>query len=323
MRGPAIAPLESFAALVGPAGPVTVAGGRTQWSLGGGPEPGTREVRAPGGVVSHQPEEMVVRVRAATTLAELALATAEGGQLAALESPFPCEATVGGVLSAGVSGVRRLGWGPLRDSVLEVTAVDSGGSLVRAGAPLVKNVTGFDLCRLLVGSLGTLALLAEVVLRCRPLPEVEKWWRGVGVDPFEVHEKLYRPLSVLWDGSSTWVGLAGYRADVADQKDRVLGPAFEEVAGPPTPPAGGRWSLPPAALRSLAAGTGAAQPPPPGWLAEVGVGVVHVPSSAPPAPPGAGPPEAGVVALHRRLKERFDPAGRLNPGRSPLRGAPA
>ena len=88
------------------------------------------------------------------------------------------------------------------------------GELIRAGAPLVKNVTGFDLCRLLVGSLGTLALLAEVVLRCRPRPEVEPWWVGEGADPFALADALYRPLSVLWDGTRTWVGLAGYAADV-------------------------------------------------------------------------------------------------------------
>jgi hypothetical protein len=314
-------PLEGFAEEVGASGPVAVEGGRTQWSLGGPADPEARLVRAPCGVVSHEPAEMIVRVRAGTPLVELRAATAEAGQFAALEAAQPALATVGGVLAGGRSGVRRLGWGPVRDAVLEVTAVDAGGSLVRAGAPLVKNVTGFDLCRLLVGSLGTLALLAEVVLRCKPLPEVERWWRAEGADPFGIAEELYRPLSVLWDGRSTWVGLAGYGADVDAQERRVLRPhAFEEVAGPPALPGGGRWSYPPAALVGL---PGGARSP---WLAEVGVGVVHTAGGNPPlgaasdAHLSAAP---AVAAIHRRLKEAFDPSGRLNPWRSPLHPAPS
>lgn len=302
-------PLQSFADLVGPSDPVAVAGGMTQWSHGGSLSEGVRTVAAPAGVVAHEPGEMVVRVRAGTTLADLSAVLAEGGQYVALESSSPSEATVGGVLSCGLSGVRRLGWGPARDCVLEVTAVSSSGSLIRAGAPLVKNVTGFDLCRLLVGSIGTLASLAEVVLRCKPLPETERWYRASAVDPFAVHAALYRPLSVLWDGTRTWVALAGYEADVSDQKTVVLGPAFEEVPGPPQLPAGGRLSVAPASLKSMS-GTR--------WIAEVGVGVVHTssPASPPPQPPG-------VVALHRRIKENFDPTGRMNPGRSPIAGTAA
>ena len=79
--------------------------------------------------------------------------------------------------------------------------MSSRGELIRAGAPLVKNVTGFDLCRLLVGSLGTLAVLAEVVLRCRPRPETEQWWVGEPEDPFALEASLHQPLSVLWDGA--------------------------------------------------------------------------------------------------------------------------
>jgi len=325
--------LEAFADLVGASGAVAVEGGRTQWSLGGPADPDARLVRAPSGVVSHEPEEMIVRVRAGTPLEELRAATAEAGQFAALEASEPALATVGGVLACGRSGVRRLGWGPVRDAVLEVTAVDAGGSLIRAGAPLVKNVTGFDLCRLLVGSLGTLALIAEVVLRCKPLPEVERWWRAEGADPFGVAATLYRPLSVLWDGRCTWVGLAGYGADVDDQERRLLRPSgFEEVAGPPPLPGGGRWSYPPAALAGL---PGAAGGP---WLAEIGVGVVHTAAGDPPfdpashVRPAAAAPSAfqpgpahqpALAAIHRRLKEAFDPAGRLNPWRSPLRSLPS
>jgi glycolate oxidase FAD binding subunit len=309
--------LDAFAAEVGRDGPVRVAGGRTQWDVGGAPPPGVREVYAPAGVVSHEPAEMVVRVRAGTTLEELRAEVGAGGQDVALESDDPARATVGGILAVGRSGCRRLGLGPVRDTVLEVTAVTARGDLIRAGAPLVKNVTGFDLCRLLVGSLGTLALLGEVVLRCRPRPEVESWWVGESFDPFGLAATLYRPLSVLWDGVRTWVGLSGYAVDVSAQAAGVLGPQFEPVAGPPARPGPGRRSRPPATLRRLPAESGTAGQGS-GWLAEVGVGVVHC---TPEVAARLGPTAAvapAVAALHRGLKERFDPDGRLNPGRSVL-----
>lgn len=304
--------LERFAGAVGPAdaGPVTCAGGRTQWAVGGTVEPSAREVGAPAGVVAHEPGEMIVRVRAGTTLTELAEALSVGGQFVTLDSDEPERATVGGVLACGHSGVRRLGWGPVRDAVLEVTAVTAAGRVIRAGAPLVKNVTGFDLCRLLVGSIGTLAFLGEVVLRCYPQPEVERWWCApFGADPFAVYASLYRPLSVLWDGQSVWVGLSGRAVDLKAQEAAVLAPVgFDEVEGPPPRPGPIRRSVLPAALRQVPTEvTGS-------WLAEIGVGQLHCDEPVAP-PPAPSPP---LAELHRRLKARFDPTGRLNPGRSPL-----
>jgi FAD/FMN-containing dehydrogenase len=306
--------LEAFAAEVGQEAPVCCAGGRTQWEVGGPVQPGTREVAAPSGVMSHEPAEMIVRVRAGTRLGELAAVLAEGAQRVALEGP--AEATVGGVISVGQSGVRRLGWGPVRDAVLEVTAVNWRGELIRSGAPLVKNVTGFDLCRLFTGSLGTLGLLGEVVLRCVPLPEMERWFVAEGADPFALWEQLYRPLSILWDGDRTWVGLSGFEVDVEGQARGLVAEMFSEVDGPPDVPVG-RRSMAPATLRSLPSLVGEAG----SWIAEVGVGLVHCDG---PVLDRLGPvpaPAPAVVDLHRRIKENFDPVGRLNPGRRVLAGA--
>ena len=100
--------LAAFAEEVGAAGPVACVGGRTQWSVGGTVEPGTREVRAPAGIVGYEPAEMVVRCGAGTTVADLDAALGESGQCVAL--PAWDAATVAGVLAVGRSGIRRLGW---------------------------------------------------------------------------------------------------------------------------------------------------------------------------------------------------------------------
>jgi glycolate oxidase FAD binding subunit len=283
--------LTAFAEEVGTAGPVTIAGSGTR----GGAVPGVRAVRSPAGIVAIEPEEMVVRCGAGTTVAELDEALAGVGQRVAL----PPAGTVGGALASGRSGLRRLGCGPVRDTLLQARYVSADGCVVKAGGPTVKNVSGFDLCRLLVGSWGTLGFLGEVILRTRPLPARSAWYAG-RADPFALLERLYRPVSILWDGTTTWVCLEGHPDDVAAQAALS---GLGEVAGPPPVPAGGRESRPPSELATL---TGE-------FLAEIGVGVVHRPHEVPPRQAAAE-----VVALHRRLKAEFDPAGRLNPGVDPL-----
>ena len=179
--------------------------------------------------------------------------------------------------------------------------VDALGRIVTTGGPTVKNVSGFDLCRLLVGSRGTLGFLGDVILRTRPRARCERWYAGAR-DPFEVLARLYRPTAVLWDGTRTWVLLEGDERDVEAQAS-VL--ALEVAPGPPALPGGGRWSIPPGAIATL---TGT-------FVAEVGVGVVH---HAEPPPPR--PVDPAIGELHRRIKDRFDPARRLNPGVDPLDG---
>lgn len=301
--------LSAFAEEVGTEGAVAAVGGRTQWGIGGLPHPSVRLVRAPAGVVSYQPEEMIVRVRAGTTLAELGAALAERGQMVPLDAVAPDRATVGGVLAVGQGGLRRLRWGPPRDYLLEARYVSAEGRLIKAGGPVVKNVSGFDLCRLLVGSLGTLGLLGEVVLRVQPEPAARRWLRSDDADPFSVFRRLYRPSSVLWDGRCTWVLLEGHPADVEEQAT-ALGRGFVAVDGPPATPGGERRSLRPADL----AGLGVALPPG-GFLAQVGVGVAHLVEGA--TLPEAEP-QPSTLDLNRRVKELFDPGGRLSPGRQLL-----
>jgi glycolate oxidase FAD binding subunit len=258
-------------------------------------------VRAPEGVVAYVPSEMTVQVRAGTTVAALDAALAEHGQTVAL--PDWPGATVGGVLSVGRSGVRRLGYGPVRDTVLEVRAVTANGAVVKAGGPTVKNVSGYDLCRLLVGSLGTLGFIGEVTLRTRPLAPVTRWISS-DIDPFDALARLHRPTAVLWDGGTTWVRLEGHPDDVQAQAAVVGG---VDVDGPPPLPPH-RWSLTPGELRDVSRRRDAMG----GFVAQVGVGLVH--AEHPQPPPAVDP----VVAdLRRRVKAAFDPEGRMNPGRGP------
>jgi len=301
--------LAAFAEEVGAEGPVAVDGARTRWSRGGEPAPGTRLVRAPAGIVDHKPEEMTVTVRAGTPVTELHAALAERGQRTALPDRG---GTVGGALAVGESDVRALGRGLVRTALLQIRYVSAEGRIVSGGGPTVKNVSGFDLPRLMVGSLGTLGLLAEAILRTNPLPATSRWLVATGADPVAVHERLLDPAAVLWDGSATWVELEGHEADVDAQQATLadLGsfgvvepsePGRLPVALPPN-----RWSLPPAELGDLATR------PIGSFVATVGLGLVF--AERPQPPRSLGP---AVAEVSRRLKDNFDPTGRLNPGRDP------
>lgn len=133
----------------------------------------TVDTRALTGVLDHTAADMTASVRAGTPLAELQAAVGEHRQWLALDPPTEgAGATVGGLLAAGDSGPSRLRYGNLRDLVIGVTLVLPDGTVAHSGGHVIKNVAGYDLAKLVHGSLGSLALIAEVVVRLHPRPEV-------------------------------------------------------------------------------------------------------------------------------------------------------
>jgi len=298
--------LQEFAAEVGDAGPIAVAGGRTRWAVGGPLAADVRVVTAPTGIPQYRPEEMTVRVRTGTTVEELHRTLAEAGQRTALPERG---GTVGGALAVGESDLRALGRGLVRTSVLQVRYVSAEGRIVNSGGPTVKNVSGFDLPRLMVGSLGTLGLLAEVIIRTNPIPAVSRWVEVSGCSPQAVLDALLAPSTVLWDGSRLAVEVEGHGPDVDAQIAALdaLG-SVGDIDGPPPLP-DHRWSLTPIEARDL--GSGAAHDTG-DFVAALGLGLVF--ADRPQPPRGLAP---GAAAVAERLKHNFDPTGRLNPGRVP------
>ncbi|MBI2886575.1 MAG: FAD-binding oxidoreductase [Chloroflexi bacterium] len=148
-------------------------GGGTQMGLGYPPRAADLVV-ATGSLnrlLEHSPADLTATVEAGMTLAELQRALAPHGQRVALEAPLPERATLGGILAVAGAGPRRLGFGRPRDQVLGIRVAHPDGTLTRAGGKVVKNVTGYDLTRLYIGSLGSLGVIVEASFRLAPLPQ--------------------------------------------------------------------------------------------------------------------------------------------------------
>jgi glycolate oxidase FAD binding subunit len=126
-------------------------------------------------VVDYPARDMTITVEAGVRVADLQRTLSAEGQRLAVDLPHPERATIGGALAVNAAGPRRYGLGTLRDYLIGVSAVDGRGRTFKAGGRVVKNVAGYDLCKLLVGSLGTLAVITQVTLKLKPLPEGAAW----------------------------------------------------------------------------------------------------------------------------------------------------
>jgi glycolate oxidase FAD binding subunit len=304
------------------------------------------EVGAHSGIVAYDPPELVITARGGTRLSELDAALAAAGQFLPFEPPaFGGDPTLGGIIATGLSGPRRMYAGAARDFVLGARLLTAGGEVLRFGGEVMKNVAGFDVARLLCGSLGILGIITEVSLKVLPLPRQEETVRlelGYGEACARFAGWAARPMPVsaaAWHEGSAWVRLSGaapavqaaraqiggeriavaealrWWARVRDQKLALF--EAPEIWRLSLPGAVGTLPQLPApqlidwggALRWYAAEGPEFAP----VAAAVGGNALHWRSRR--GRPRFAPLSSTVLALHRRLKERFDPAGIFNPGR--------
>jgi glycolate oxidase FAD binding subunit len=148
-------------------------GGRTHLGLGNPPTKAgiAVDLRGLAAVVDFPARDMTITVETGITIADLRTLLAKERLRLPIDITRPDEATLGGAIAVDASGPRRFGFGTLRDYVIGISAINDEGAEFKAGGRVVKNVAGYDLCKLLVGSLGTLGIVTQVTLKLRPLAE--------------------------------------------------------------------------------------------------------------------------------------------------------
>lgn len=192
------------------------------------------EVFAHHGVVSYEPTELVITARAGTPLAEIETLLAEHGQMLPFEPPhFAATGTFGGMIAAGLSGPRRAWAGAVRDAVLGVKLLNGKGEVLNFGGQVMKNVAGYDLSRLMAGSLGTLAVILEASVKVLPRPAVELTL-AQEVTPADAATRLIAwgrkpvPLSAsLYHDGKLFVRLSGAEQGVAAARAVIGGEAAD------------------------------------------------------------------------------------------------
>lgn len=301
------------------------------------------------GIVNYEPTELVLTARAGTPLAELDEVLAGEGQQMPFDPPrFGGGGTLGGAIASGLSGPGRPWLGAARDQVLGLRLINGRGEHMRFGGEVMKNVAGYDVSRLMSGALGTLGVLTEISLKVLPRPEaelglqletavmdgftrVDDWFRqglpitGAAHDGRHLHLRLSGSQSALQDAGRTIGGdhvseVAAWWAALRDQElaffDGDDDPVLWRVSLPPMTDSSGfdgavlhdwngqqlwlRGERDGPALRAQAAALGGHASCFRGGDRE---GDIFQPLAAP------------LQTFHRRLKQAFDPAGILNPGR--------
>jgi glycolate oxidase FAD binding subunit len=325
--------------------PLRLRGGGTKDFYGNALRGEILDTRTYAGIVAYEPTELVVTAKCGTLLGELEAALAANQQMLAFEPPqFGAGATIGGCVAAGLSGPRRASAGALRDFVLGVKLVDGRGQALSFGGQVMKNVAGYDVSRLIAGSLGTLGLIAEVSLKVAPTPaheitlrleapqaralELMNRWAG---QPLPISATAWHDgeLSVRLSGSQAGVRAAatalggepiddGFWRGVREHTDRFFAgdePLWRLSLPSVAPPLGlaGKelieWN---GALRWLKSAASAST------VREAALRLKGHATLFRARDKGAGcfaPLEPVLERLQRQLKAAFDPAGILNPGR--------
>ena len=341
--------IEAFAEQIREAsargGALRLRGGGSKDFYGNAPRGEILDTRSHSGIVTYEPTELVVTARCGTLLSDLEKILEANGQCLPFEPPhFGPDATVGGCVAAGLSGPRRAAAGALRDFVLGLKLVDGRGQALSFGGQVMKNVAGYDVSRLIAGSLGTLGLIAEVSLKLAPRPAAQTTLR-LEMPHDRALEAMNRwagqplPISATaWCDDELTVRLSGSAAGVRAAAAKIGGEGLEEefwlalreqsapffagdeplwrMAIPSTSPPlglGGRqlieWS---GALRWLKS---AENPKTIREAARRLGGHATLFRAADKAAGCFSPLDPVLLRVHRKLKAAFDPAGIFNPGR--------
>ncbi len=351
LRTAAPATEAEVAALLDAGGPILVRGGGTQDRLGAALQAvpvvcDTTSLWAAG--LTHTPEDLTVTAAAGLRWADLQKALARHGQWVPCDPPNPEEATIGGVVAGNAFGPWRQSQGSMRDLVIGLRAVAGTGAGFFAGARVAKNVAGFDLCKLLVGSCGTLAVLTECGFKVRPLPAARRTFAARGdplvalagpVPPAALAAWTDGRILIAYDGSEPAVAAAGVRlremyAGVDEQPAEAWDAVRSHMRGGPLVV---RASVPTGEVAAVAR-----------QMEDIGYAVVSCPgfgmmwgrhdepservwgraatiargaggrALCAVAPEGLADPwdtDPTLLPLHRALKERFDPRGIFAAGR--------
>lgn len=315
---------------------VSVVGGGTHQGYGSPVDPDLiLDMSGLAEVETWDPDDMTITLGAGVLVAELE-EIVSGRSLSAVMPERPGASTVGGVIASGRSSLRRARLLATRERMLEVTLVTGDGRIVRGGGRVVKNVSGFDLPRLAVGSFGSLGVITSVCLKLWPVPQSAA---TVQIEDIGAAAVVKRPLAVLEDNKTKRVYLWGTPEEVEASSQRIGGTVVAGLDWPSDPMGEFRWSLrvPPSAIRSAIAAL------PSGWtyLAVHGAGEIRAASDkrdgaselrahaeglggalvVVASPDGDsfdpwGTPPPGLE-IQRRLIAEFDPVRVINSGRLP------
>ncbi len=334
-----------IASVAATGGEIEIIGGGSKRFYGHSIEALPMDVSAHCGVIDYDPAELVITLRSGCQLIEVEALLARNRQMFGFEPPhYAAEATIGGMVATGLAGPRRAFAGSIRDFVLGVKILDGRGEAMRFGGRVIKNVAGFDVSRLMVGSLGTLGVILEASIRVIPMYETETtlafehraadqhidWINKLGSEPYPISASA-------WIDGRSLLRLSGSEQGVNHATGELGGDSVEscwsdlkeqthDFFDPGQPLA--RVSMPPASpdlpleIPQLIEWGGAQR-----WLpGDVDIATLHHQVE----PLGGSvcafrrhdadvpvfqPLPAAMLKLQRSIKSSFDPAGIFNPGR--------
>lgn len=183
-------------------------------------------LQAPTGIISYEPDELMISLFAGSTMAEINVAL----QTAHQRILIPEIGTIGGAIATRRNGLRGIQHQTLPNNVLRCSVIAADGSMYQSGGQVVKNVSGFDLVKLLVGSWGLLGLIVEVTMRTEPIPQASQWLYSSEPSAIEQVSNLYRPAAITHIDDVTYVLLEGNELDVREETAQLIG--FEKCDVP-------------------------------------------------------------------------------------------